>query len=71
MCAHIHIYIYIYIERERVGQHMFGKAWKVLCIKGNRLEADFIDNREHLVCLARSTNTVIANTFAQTIQQQV
>ena len=52
-------------EEEIIGQRVFGKGKQFLTVKGSRIPENFVDNREHLVTLARTTSTVVANTFIQ------
>ena len=52
-------------EEDIIGQHISGKGLEFLRTKEERQEPEFVDNREKLMSLARSTNTVIANTFYQ------
>ena len=52
-------------EDDIIGQHVFGKGKHFLATKEERTPHDFTDNREHLVTLARTTSTAIANTFVQ------
>ena len=52
-------------EEDIIGNHIFGKGIEFLRTKEDRQEPEFVDNRAKLVSLARSTNTIIANTFFQ------
>ena len=52
-------------EDDLIGQHVLGKGRQFLATKAERTPQNFTDNREHLVTLARITNTVIANTYIE------
>ena len=47
------------------GQHIFGKGLEFFRTGEENQEPELVDNREKLISLARSTNTVIASTFFQ------